>query len=226
MDEELSIDPRTKLLRSLAQELLELDSGRKLIAIDGVDGSGKSTFARDLAAVIHERPVLLIHTDDFLNLRKIRHKRGRDSPEGFWLDTYDYESLHRFVLSPLGKDGSGVYRPAATDHRGDARLEPELRQASENLLVLVEGMFLHRDELAGIWDYSIYLDVPFSETARRMSLRDGSHANPEHPSMLRYVGGQRLYFKSAQPWQRATRVVDNTLPKAPRILSAAEVLRR
>ncbi|HAP89163.1 MAG TPA: uridine kinase [Arthrobacter bacterium] len=219
MDENFSTGARNRVLRSLATEILALENGRQLIAIDGVDGSGKSTFARDLAAVIHERPVLLIHTDDFLNLREIRHRRGRESAEGFWLDTYDYETLHRHVLVPLGKDGNGAYRPVATDHRRNVRLNPGLLQAPDNLLVLVEGMFLHRDELIGIWDYSIYLDVPFLETARRMSLRDGSHADPEHPSMLRYVGGQRLYFKSAQPWKRATRVVDNTRPETPHILS-------
>ncbi|WP_043806335.1 uridine kinase [Paenarthrobacter aurescens] len=213
---------RDSFLRSLAREILALQKGRRLIAIDGVDGSGKSTFARDLAAVIHERPVLIIHVDDFLHLREVRHRRGRDSPEGFWLDTYDYESLHNHVLEPLGKGGAGAYRPAATDHVRNIRLSPALVQAPENVLVLVEGMFLHRDELVGTWDYSIFLDVPFHETARRMALRDGSHPDPEHPSMLRYVGGQRLYFKSAQPWNRATRVVDNSKPEAPRILFPVE----
>lgn len=32
-------------------------------------------------------------------------------------------------------------------------------QAAENAVVIVEGMFLHRDELAGCWDYSCFLDV-------------------------------------------------------------------
>ena len=222
MDKNPSTGARNGVLRSLATEILALENERQLIAIDGVDGSGKSTFARDLAAVIHERPVLIIHADDFLNLREIRHRRGRESPEGFWLDTYDYEALHSHVLVPLGKDGNGAYRPVSTDHRRNIRLNSALRQAPDNLLVLVEGMFLHRDELVDIWDYSIFLDVPFAETARRMSLRDGSHSDPEHPSMLRYVGGQRLYFKSAQPWKRATRVVDNSSPETPRIQSSVD----
>lgn len=36
-------------------------------------------------------------------------------------------------------------------------------------------MFLHRDELADRWDWSVCLDVPFTETARRMAARDGTH---------------------------------------------------
>ena len=96
------------MLRSLATELLSEGTGRRLFAVDGVDGSGKSTFANDLAAVIQEAPVIVIHADDFLNLRAVRHRRGRDSPEGFWLDTYDYEALHRDVLVPLGREATAA----------------------------------------------------------------------------------------------------------------------
>jgi uridine kinase len=217
---------RARVLQSLSTEFLADEAGRVLIAVDGVDGSGKSTFANDLAEVIRVRPVIVIHADDFLNLRAVRHRRGRDSPEGFWLDTYDYEALFRHVLFPLRRGGSGSYRPAATDHHQDVRLNPPIMQAAENAVVIVEGMFLHRDELVGCWDYSCFLDVPFTETARRMSVRDGSHPDPEHQSMRRYVGGQRLYFEAAQPWNRATQVVDNNDPEMPRILLKEDVLKR
>jgi uridine kinase len=221
-----SMDLREGLLCSLAEELRSLGSGRKLIAVDGVDGSGKTTFARELADAISRRPVLIIHADDFLHLRETRHRRGRDSPEGFWLDTYDYEALHRCVLTPLGREGEGVYTPAVTDHKRNAPLDSKVLRAPVDALVLIEGMFLHRELLRDVWDYSIFLDVPFTETARRMALRDGTHADPEHPSMRRYVGGQRLYFAGAAPWRRATCVIDNTTPREPRILSIREALQR
>lgn len=124
-----------------------------------MDSSGKLTFADDLAAAIRERPVIVIHADDFLNLREIRHRRGR---------------------SPRKVSGSTrmTTRPFAA----------------------------------------------FIATARRMSRATGPHPDPEHQSMRRYVGGQRLYFKAAEPWQRATRAVDNTDPEMPRIPSTEEVL--
>lgn len=76
-------------------------------------------------------------------------------------------------------------------------------------VVIVEGLFLHRDELAGRWDWSVFLDVPFTESVRRLAERDGSHPDPEHPSMRRYVEGQRIYLASCRPHDRATVVVDN-----------------
>ena len=39
--------------------------GRALVAVDGVGGSGKSTFAASLAKCITDRPVVILHVDDF-----------------------------------------------------------------------------------------------------------------------------------------------------------------
>ena len=73
-------------------------------------------------------------------------------------------------------------------------------------------MFLHRDELVERWDLSVFLDVPFTVTARRMARRDGSHPDPEHPTMRRYVEGQRIYLAACRPHERATLVLDDTRP--------------
>ncbi|WP_313813904.1 AAA family ATPase [Glutamicibacter sp.] len=219
MTDNYQVNDRSMLLSELAQEVATLDVPRPLVAIDGVDGSGKSTFARELSEHFEGKPVILIHVDDFLNLTAVRHRKGRNSPEGFWLDTYDYEALNRLVLMPLSRGGNGTHWPVATEHKMNLRVEVPARQAPDRCIVLIEGMFLHREELRQKWDYSIFLDVPFEETARRMSLRDGSNPDPEHPSMHRYVGGQRLYFEASTPWLHATRVIDNSDPESPGLIS-------
>ncbi len=58
------------------------DQHRALIGIDGVDASGKSTFAAALARGVSGRPVELVHLYDFLNPSTIRHRRGRVPPRG------------------------------------------------------------------------------------------------------------------------------------------------
>jgi uridine kinase len=176
---------------------MALGSGVK-VGIDGVDGSGKTHFAAALAERIASRPVVVVHADDFLNPAVIRHARGRDSPEGFWLDTYDYSALRSTI------------RVSRATTPADA-------------VIVVEGMFLHGDELVDHWDLSVFLDVPFAETARRMAARDGSLPDPDDPTMRRYVGGQRLYFDAVRPWERATFVVDNTDCDAPRIIEPSSV---
>jgi uridine kinase len=209
-----------KFMRSLANNILDgIGPGRRLVAIDGVDGSGKTSFAASLVAEIRNRPVTVIHADDFLNPSSIRHAKGRASPEGFWKDTYNYAALEDQLLRPLGPTGTGWYSPASYNFVTDRTAQVDVLLAPSEALVFVEGMFLHRDELASYWDASVFLDVPFTETAARMAVRNGSNPDPEHPTMRRYVGGQRLYFDAARPWERATFVVDNSDFTSPRVIS-------
>ena len=208
-----------KFMRSLANSILGiLGPNGRLVAIDGVDGSGKTSFAANLAAEIHHRAVVIIHADNFLNPSPIRHAKGRYSPEGFWEDTYNYAALHQHVLAPLGPHGDGWYSPSSYDPATEQTAPAAYLHAPSEVLVLVEGMFLHRDELAATWDASVFLDVPFTETAARMAARNGSNPDPEHPTMRRYVHGQRIYFNAARPWERATFVIDNSNFTSPTII--------
>ena len=213
-----------QFMRLLATDILSaVGPGRRLVAVDGVDGSGKTSFAARLASAIQNRPVIVIHADDFLNPAPVRHAKGRASPEGFWEDTYNYSAMRDRLLAPLGPNGDGWYSPASYDAATDRMAQVEPVRAPSDALVVVEGMFLHRDELVSNWDASVFLDVPFIETAARMAVRNGSNPDPEHPTMRRYVGGQRLYFDAARPWERATFVVDNSDPTAPKVIHSHEV---
>lgn len=83
---------------------------------------------------------------------------------------------------------------------------------------MLDGLFLHRDELVGSWDLSVLLQVPFAVSAARMAARDGSYPDPTHLSVARYVRGQELYFAACRPWQRAELVVDATDLDAPTLV--------
>ncbi len=52
--------------------------------------------------------------------------------------------------------------------------------AGAGAVAVVDGLFLHRPELAGLWDFTIFLEVPFEVTAARMAERDGSSPDPAH----------------------------------------------
>lgn len=83
---------------------------------------------------------------------------------------------------------------------------------------MVDGIFLQRVELSAQWDLTVFLDVAFTETAKRMALRDGTPPDPEHPRMRRYVDGQREYFRQCHPRQRAHILIDNNDLNQPKVL--------
>lgn len=160
-----------------------------IVGIDGVDGAGKTTFADELDSELRSRgcPVERLRADDFLNPAEIRHRLGRGSAEGFWLDSYDLHAL-----------ASAVARPR------------------ESVLV-VDGLFLHRDELVDLWDLSVFLDVPFGVSIPRVAKRDGTESDTGHESQRRYVEGQKIYFRECSPLTRATLVIDNSVLERPHL---------
>lgn len=213
----------TEARRAFLQELAERlpaageGAGNVLVAIDGVDGAGKTRLADDLAAAVGmSRRVVRVSIDGFHQVRELRYARGRGSAEGFWLDSYDYETFLREAVIPL-RAGQGTYLAASHDLDTDEVLTGPRIAVPTDALVLVDGIFLHRPELDGVWDHTVFLDVPFAESVWRMGSRDGLPHDPDAPENARYVGGQLLYLESCRPAERATTVVDYADFARPRI---------
>lgn len=198
---------------------LRARSGRTLVGIDGLDGSGKATFADDIAAMVAEcgGSTIRISLLNYLNPQSVRYAQGRTSPRGFYEDSYDYQRFHDEVLEPLGREGSGRYRTAAYDLAAEAPVRSPWLVAPDDAVVVIDGLFLHRREFATsrtqkVWDYSVLLEVPFEEAYRRLSQRDGLSPDPHAPSNARYYEGQLLYQRECHPLQKADLVIENSDP--------------
>jgi uridine kinase len=184
------------------------------VAVDGVDGIGKTVFANKLALAIEDqgRPVIRASVDGFHRPRKDRYRRGRASPEGFYLDSYDYAALKRVLLDPLGPGGSRAYCSAIFDHVTDSPLPVHTSIAGHGSVLVFDGIFLHRAELRGVWDLSIFLDAPFGVTIPRGAGRGPGWGSPDlnAPSNQRYIQGQCLYLRENGPQKLANFVIDYT----------------
>lgn len=197
--------------------------GRTLVGVDGVDGAGKTTFADELAELLRESglDVIRISMDDYLNPQSKRYAQGRASAKGYFEDSYDYGRFSDEVLEPLGRDGSGRYRTAAYDLDSESEVHSPWRVAPDHVVVIIDGMFIHRDELCSsrrnkVWDLSVWLEVPFQESFHRMAVRDSKVTDdPEDPANARYYQGQLLYLAKCDPAHRADIVVENAAPHAP-----------
>ena len=200
----------TELLQLIRQVLPE---ERALVALDGFDGAGKSRVSAELTGLsmsLRGRPIHPVTIDGFLNPMAIRRGAG-DGPEGFYRSSYDYDAFRELVV-----DRFRAGRPIiGASWDGDAD-EPvpyeEIPIDDKDAIIVADGIFLQRPELAGIWDASVWLRVPLSVSVPRGNQRyPGPHdPDPEAPSNHRYVGGQRLYLAEADPEARATWILDNT----------------
>ncbi|MFG6403387.1 uridine kinase [Microbacterium sp. P04] len=210
-------DTADTLLHELRDEVRQhYPSGRVIIGVDGVDGAGKTRFAEALARVFAEdgSAVFTASIDDFHRPRAERYARGRDSPQGFYLDSYDDGAFRRLLIEPF-RSRSGPFRTAAFDLDRDEPVTAEAQDAPADAVLIVDGIFLHRPELRGIWNWSLWLHVPASLAAARLAERDGADPDPEAESNARYRGGQALYAREADPRTAASAIVDNSFPDAP-----------
>jgi uridine kinase len=193
------------------------------VAVDGVDGAGKTMFGDELALELERlgRPVIRASIDGFHNPREVRYRRGRASPEGFFEDSYDYELLRAFLLDPLGPDGDGRYRAVAFDHRTDSPVAVAASVATVRTVLVLDGIFLHRPELRSYWDFSVFLRASFDVTYPRLAARGDGSADPLAESNRRYLEGQRLYLGRCSPEKHASVVIDNNDLEAPHIVRAS-----
>lgn len=198
-------------MNEMANRIARLPYGRvQRVAVDGVDGAGKTVLANHLAQRIESlgRPVIRASVDGFHNCRDIRYRLGKTSPEGFYRESYNYPLLRQLLLDPLSPGGSGAYRTEAYDVDRDAVVSIAVRLADRDSILIFDGIFLHRKELKSYWDFSIFLKVPFEVSIPRAAQRGTGSADPLAASNHRYVEGQKLYLEESRPELSATIVVD------------------
>lgn len=188
---------RADALAHLADALAALPDAAR-VAIDGVDAAGKTTIADELAVVLRDRGEQFerVCADDFLRPAAERHRRGRESAEGYYLDSFDHDALRRSVLATRGRvlvDGIFLMRPELND-LWDFR-------------VFVD----------------VSIEESIRRGAGRDAEHLGSAEAAERLYRRRYAPAQRRYLAELRPQRLADVVVDNSVPESPRVAFRAGV---
>jgi len=210
---------RADCIRELAARICAIHMDHPLrVGIDGVDASGKTHLADELAKTITGRRVIRASIDGFHNPRAMRYARGRLSPDGYYKDSFDHQKLIEKLLEPLGRLSDWNYVPAVFDYRTDQPVQTEIRRTEQSAILLFDGIFLFRPELKAYFDFKIFVRADFSVTvphAIQRALARDETSKEERRELLnqyqqRYVPGQKLYFQQANPEIQADIIVDNT----------------
>ena len=194
------------------------------VAIDGIDAAGKTTLADELAPLIEAqgRPVIRASIDGFHRPRSVRYQREANSAKGYYEDSFDYASLRAVLLQPLGPHRNRRYQSAIFDVRTDTPVSRREEEAPPHAVLLFDGVFLLRHELADLWDYQIFVFVRMETALQRALHRDlplfGSAETVRARYMQRYLPGQRLYYQTIHPQEQADVIVDNNDLSSPQLI--------
>lgn len=171
-----------------------------LVGIDGHSSVGTSTFADELAARLDG--ACRSTTDSFHNPRAVRLPPNVDPAESYVSLSHDLNRLRWYVLDPFRAGDGRPWRAAAFDEPSNSPVDAPEEPVPADGVLLFDGLFLHRPELAPYWDLTVLLVAP-------------SRAPTEGH---RYVDGWRLYLERCRPEERATIVIDNDDLAAPSIV--------
>jgi uridine kinase len=222
---------RTEVIRTLADLIVAVERPHPIrVAIDGRSGAGKSTLAGELAARIEDRGRCAIPAsiDDFYGLWLDRHNRRYLTAETFYSDAYDYATLQRLLLEPLGPGGSRRCRTRWHDGWHEGVIEQDERTAPDDAILLLEGVFLLRPELDRFWDVRVFVDVDAGQSFERgvgrdltleePALRDARRPDRVRVYRERYLPADERYLRAVNPLALADIVIDNRALDAPRLI--------
>ncbi len=186
--------PRVTFLRGIADELLaHYGRGRMIVAIDGPLRSGKSRLGDDLAEVFRERDhtVFRASVEDFHRSREAQAVFGDDTAERYYRYGIDESALRRVLVEPFRLAGSAAFVTRLFDSSRDAWVEPKWLTGPAYALLVVDGRFLLRERLSGLWDARIAVDGEPVDPADRLAYAESDPrlaasvvvdlSDPEHP---------------------------------------------
>lgn len=188
-------------LTTLSDLMLRLPRRRLtiLVGIDGRGGSGKSTIARALSALIDSSVV--VEFDDFYRPSEERGPLG-DARSAEVGRNFDWPRVRDQVLIPLDTDRSARYQ--RYDWVADQLAEwHELRPGG---VVIIEGNYCTRSELRDFYDLTIWVEAPHDVRLRRGLERGGQDQLDRW--LEEWMPEEERYIEAENPQARVDLILD------------------
>ena len=187
------------------------DGKTVIIGIDGLGGAGKSSISEDIYEKLSGEniPIEVLHIDDFIHPKNIRYNDNYAEWECYYNLQWRYDYLLDSVINPIKQNGkfNGLIELYDKD---EDKYEKKPVDIKEGSVVLVEGIFLQREELSQVFDYMIYIDVPEAERLKRVLKRDGYIGTADdirEKYENRYFPAERYYESKYSPSKLADYVI-------------------
>ena len=200
-----------RIIIDAVQRVLAKYGGPVLVAVDGPSGAGKSTVAAALAATTG---AVVVPGDDFFAAEITATQwDARDASERA-RDCIDWRRLRRDALEPLRNGRAVEWYPfdfaAGERPDGTYAISVDVVRRDPAPVIILDGAYSTRPELADLIDLSVLVDVPAAVRQQRLVAR-------EAPVFLaawhaRWDAAEAFYFTQVRPPATFDLVVDGQSP--------------
>lgn len=108
----------------------------------------------------------MINLDDFHNPKKVRYA-GENEAENYFQRSFNIETIVQEFLVLIRQNVSYETNLTLLDLNSDKYEVRKHYSCDQSTIVLFEGVFLFRPELAPYINYKVFLDISFEELRRR-----------------------------------------------------------
>ncbi|MGM0845569.1 MAG: kinase [Bacillota bacterium] len=191
-------------LSHILQAIIEKKKAKRFIlAIDGLSRSGKTTFTKSISRELKTRNIYhaVFHIDDHIVEKKRRYNTGQDE----WFEHYylqwDLQCIRKNIFEKLllSKQFTLDYYDVPTDSHIEQTIV-----LPEECVIIVEGVFLQRQEWRGFLDFVVFLDCSKEKRFQRESEQVQRNIKK---FQNRYWKAEDFYVKAVSPKQQADLVL-------------------
>lgn len=212
--------PERTVAAMVAARLRSPSGPALLVALSGIDGSGKGYVAARVAERLRAAGtgVAEFNVDGFLSLPAVRFG-GVDPARHFYEHAIRFDAMFRDLVEPLRRDRGIDVTLDYTDETATA-YRPQRYVFHDVDVILVEGIYLLKRELRPRYDLALWLDCSFDTALERALARSQEGLSQDETIRAYrtlYFPAQEIHFERDRPREGADAVIANDprLAKAP-----------
>lgn len=190
-----------KLLKQINLDVRQ--NKRFILGIDGLSRSGKTTLTNMLLSMLYEREIegIAIHLDDHIVERSKRYNTGCEEWHEYYYLQWDIEWLRKTLFENLihSEEIELPYYDNEKDQYNDKTLN-----LADKEIIIVEGIFLQREEWKSYLDYTVFIDCPRDVRFGREKCQTQENIEKFRN---RYWKAEDFYMEKLRPEEKANLVI-------------------
>jgi uridine kinase len=203
-----------RVVEAISSKRDQTSSSRSLlVAISGIDGSGKGYITRKIVSQVSRArlSVASINIDDWLHLPDKRF-RSQHPAEHFYEHGIRFQEMFERLVLPLKQRRSLKIEAELADATNTTEYKRHVYLFEDVDVIVLEGIFLLKRAFRGYYDLAVWVDCSF-ETALERALKRGQEGLSAEATIgdyeRIYFAAQRLHFAKDNPRAAADLVINN-----------------